>query len=97
MREEAHSSLGYADDGDAEEGLGTNVLIDNPPEVNISNENVNKFETAVRNIQLDLASFTFGLSELYMLTEKRGELSQRIILLKKCVDESISKVDKLLK
>jgi hypothetical protein len=75
--------------------LNTNVLIDNLLGVNTSNEMVKKSDTAIRDIQLDLASFTFGLSELYMLADEKNQLGARIILLKKCVENTISKVDRL--
>ena len=77
--------------------LDTNVLIDNLPDVNAAKKIAEKTNTAIRDIHLDLASFTFGLSELYMLVNEQSQLGEWIILLKKCVENTISKVDKLMK
>jgi hypothetical protein len=74
-----------------------NGLIDSMLAVNTPKEIVEKPNTEIRDIQLDLASFTFGLSELYTLVDEQSELAERVILLKKCVEDAKRKVDKLMK
>jgi hypothetical protein len=54
-------------------------------------------DAVLSDIQQDLDSFTFGLSELSMLIDEQSELNARIILLHKCVEDAKSKVDNLIK
>lgn len=49
------------------------------------------------DIRQDLDSFTFGLSELSMRVDGRSELSRRIFLLHNCVENTKTKVDRLMK
>jgi hypothetical protein len=65
--------------------------------VNTSVEFVNTPCAVIQDIQLDLESFIFGVSELYMLADSQGELGVRILLLKKCIEDTKAKIDKLLK
>jgi hypothetical protein len=77
--------------------LNTSNLIDNLLDVNTSKEIVHAPYTAIKDIQLDLASFIFGLSELYMRVDRQSKLGVRIFLLKKCVEDTKSKIDRLVK
>jgi len=62
-----------------------------------SKQTVKKTNAVLFDIQLDLESFTFGLSELSMLVDEQSELGERITLLKNCVEGTERKVDILLK
>jgi hypothetical protein len=77
--------------------LRAHDLIDNLLDVNTSKEIVKKSNAVLSDIQQDLESFTFGLSELSMLVDEQSEFGERIILLKKCVEDTKSKVDRLVK
>lgn len=83
--------------GGVVEDLNINSLIDNLLDVNTSKEIVEKSNTVLIDIQLDLESFTFGLSELSLLVDEQSELGKRIILLKKCLEDTRKKVDRLMK
>jgi len=90
-------SISCVSDRVAGADLNTSNLIDNLLDVNTSREIVNAPYAAIQDIQLDLESFIFGLSELYMLVDSRSELGVRILLLKKCVEDTKSKIDRLVK
>ena len=93
MREEAHLPIDCVLYG----GVGGICLIDNLSAENTPREIVENSYTALIDIQRDLESFTFGLSELYMLADEQSEFAERIVLLKKCVEDAKNKVDKLMK
>ncbi len=78
-------------------GLNTSSQIDNLLDMNTSKEIVKVSNNAIKDIQLDLESFIFGLSELYMLVDRQNKLGVRISLLRKCVENTKSKIDRLVK
>jgi len=53
------------------------------------------YNSILKEIHLDLDSFLFGLSELSRVAGRPLEVSRRLMLLKKCVEDTIGKVEKL--
>ena len=91
------TSIPCVSDGSVGKDLNMNSLIDNLLDVNSSKKIVEKSNAVLSDIQQDLESFTFGLSELSLLVDEQSELDERIILLKKCVEDTKKKVDRLMK
>jgi hypothetical protein len=91
------TSIPCVSDGSVGKDLNMNSLIDNLLDVNSSKKIVEKSNSVLSDIQQDLESFTFGLSELSLLVDEQSELDERIILLKKCVEDTKKKVDRLMK
>ena len=71
-------------------------MTDNPPDSSASNKVINAPYIALKDIQLDLASFIFGLSELHMRVNGLGDFAVRISLLQNCAENAKSKIDKLI-
>ena len=84
-------------DPDVSVAPNTSLPINTLPDVNTANQIVNAPCSAIKDLQLDLASFIFGLSELRMRVVRQSELDVRISLLQNCLEDTKSKIDKFIK